>query len=428
MTLLNEEPAVADAAAPEPLPDDALSSDDGRDAPGKPMRIAVIGGRGLPSNYSGIERIWSELYPIIASRGHRVTCYCRPGVLGQERGEHRGVRLVTTPAPGGRSAETLTHSYTALRHALRRGDVHDGGKPFDLIALHALPPQWFSAMPRRWRVPLVSHVHGIDWQRQKWKDTPLAVGSRIIRHAERRMVRHADAVAACASNLVDYYKAAYGRVAHFTPNGVLVRPDDAPPHEPTLEKFGLAPEQFVVCVGRLVPEKRVEDAIAGFLAFADSFPRHKLVIVGEGLPGAYLDGLHNLASDRVIFTGLQSGDALETLFRHAAAYVTASELEGLPSSLLECMEYATPAVASSIAPHRQLLDDVEGYDLFFRVGDVGGLGRQLARVLSSPRHGRAVGLAQRRHVRAEYAWPAPAKRIERLYADVIAGRVRESAA
>ena len=160
--------------------------------PVRPMRIAAMGARGIPSNYSGIERIWGDLYPYLAARGHKITCYCRPGVIDGGRGEHAGVRLVTTGAPGGRSAETLSHSYTAMRHALTKGDVHDGGRPFDLIALHALPPQMFAAMPMRRGVPLVSHVHGLDWQREKWKRTPLGIGSRIIRAGERRMVRYAD--------------------------------------------------------------------------------------------------------------------------------------------------------------------------------------------------------------------------------------------
>ena len=395
------------------------------DPPGpaaRPMRIAAIGARGIPSNYSGIERIWANLYGLLAARGHQVTCYCRPGVIGSPLGTHNGVRLVTTNAPGGRSAETLSHTYTALRHALSRGDVHDGGAPFDLIALHALPPQMFAGMPRRRGVPLVSHVHGLDWQREKWRRTPLAVGSRVIRAAERRMVRHADAIAVCSANLVDYYRDAYGRAVHLMPNGIV--PDDRPftPDGPTLVRFGLRPGGFVACIGRLVPEKRIEDALAAFARLADRFPHHRLAIVGEAASPAYRSALESKAGDRVVFTGLLTGRALETLFRAAAAYVTASELEGLPSSLLECMEAATPAVASDIPPHRQLLGDVEGHDLLYPVGGVAALADRLARVLADPGAARVVGEAQRRYARQHYAWPLLAERIERLYADTIAAR------
>ena len=394
--------------------------------PVRPMRIAAVGARGIPSNYSGIERIWSDLYPYLAARGHQITCYCRPGVIEGETGEHAGVRLVTTGAPGGRSAETLSHSWTALRHALRRGDVHDGGRPFDLIALHALPPQMFAALPMRHGVPLVSHVHGLDWQREKWRRTPLGIGSRVIRAAERRMVRYADDIAVCATGLVDYFRDTYGRDTHFIPNGVMPCDENFEPDAATLRSFGLSAGGFVVCVGRLVREKRVEDAVAAFLRLKSQFPHTqrmaaaKFVVVGEGPPGGYVESLRALGGEHVVFAGLQRGVALEALFRAAAAYVTASEMEGLPSSLLECMEYATPAVASAIPPHRQLLGGVDGYDLFADVGDVDGLARQLGRVLLDPDRAARVGAAQRRFVRANYSWPVLAERTEHLYGEAIA--------
>ena len=313
-----------------------------------------------------------------------------------------------------------------MRHALTRGDVHDGGRPFDLIALHALPPQMFAAMPMRHGIALVSHVHGLDWQREKWRRTPLGVGSKIIRHAERRMVRYADDIAVCATALVDYFRDTYGRDTHFIPNGVM--PDDTPfaPDAATLDSLGLTAGRFVVCVGRLVQEKRVEDAVGGFLRLRERHaddPRvagAKFVVVGEGPPGGYVEELKKLASEHVVFAGLQRGAALATLFRTAAAYVTASEMEGLPMSLLECMEGGTPAVASGIAPHRQLLGGVDDYDLFFDVGDVPAIARQLGRVLRDDGFGRGVADAQRRYVRANYSWPVLAERTERMYAEAIA--------
>ena len=225
---------------------------------------------------------------------------------------------------------------------------------------------------------------------------------------------------------MDYFRDTYGRETSFIPNGVM--PDDRPfeADAATLDRFGLTAGGFVVCVGRLVQEKRVEDAVSGFLRAKSQFqhvPRiaaAKFVVVGEGPPGGYMDGLKKLASNDVIFAGLQRGAALATLFRCAAAYVTASEMEGLPMSLLECMEGGTPAVASGIPPHRQLLGGVDGYDLFFDVGDVAALARQLGRVLCDPAFGGQIAAAQRRFVRANYSWPVLAERTERMYLETVA--------
>ena len=97
-------------------------------------------------------------------------------------------------------------------------------------------------------------------------------------------------------------------------------------------------------------------------------------------------------------------------------------------SLLECMECRTPAVASSISPHRQLLEGVDGYDLFFEVGDADGLARRLARVLSDRRCAAAVADAQQRFVRANYSWPVLAERTERMYFEAIARHAVRNAA
>ena len=57
-------------------------------------------------------------------------------------------------------------------------------------------------------------------------------------------------------------------------------------------------------MGRLVPEKRVEDLIAAFRPIARAF---RLAIVGKGgYTGRYVDHLRGLAADdpRIVFTGL----------------------------------------------------------------------------------------------------------------------------
>ena len=70
----------------------------------------------------------------------------------------------------------------------------------------------------------------------------------------------------------------------------------------------------------------------------------------------------------VIFTGYQYGPILEELFSSARAYVTASELEGLPITLLEALSYGVMCVTSHIGPHRELMETLPGQS--FPVGDV----------------------------------------------------------
>ena len=129
----------------------------------------------------------------------------------------------------------------------------------------------------------------------------------------------------------------------------------------------------------MVPEKRVEDIIKAYLLN----PRGcSLVVVGDNAAaGQYMKDLLKMASNTpsVIFTGYQFGPVLEELFSNARAYVTASELEGLPITLLEALSYGVICVTSNIGPHRELTDSLKP-GLSFPVGDVGGNSKFMDRV------------------------------------------------
>jgi len=125
----------------------------------------------------------------------------------------------------------------------------------------------------------------------------------------------------------------------------------------------------------LVPEKRMEDIIKAYLLN----PRgYSLVIVGDNASaGQYMNDLIKLAENTpsVIFTGYQFGTVLEELFSNARAFITASELEGLPITLLEALSYGIMCVTSDIGPHRELMETLPG--LTFPVGDIPAIAKQM---------------------------------------------------
>lgn len=379
------------------------------------LRIAAIGLRGLPSAYSGLERSSEGLYAELARRGHEITVYCRPEYVPAPGATHRGIRLQSAPALKRRSLDTLSHVTASTLHALVRGR-------HDVIHLHALAPGLLAPLCRLAGVPVVGTVQGLDWQRAKWK----GAGSAVLRRAERALVRNADEIIVVSRDLQAYFAETYGRATRWVPNGVepvaAHSADDAAAHARALADLGLEPGSYVLFAGRLVPEKRVQDLITAFRAVPGP---QRLAIAGEG---GYTDGyvreLHELAAadPRITFTGFQSGTALEALFRNAAAYVLPSELEGLPMSLLECMQYGTPAIASGIPPHVELLGDVAGYDLFFPAGDAAALADRLQRVLSDPARYAPVAARAQDHVRRAHSWRAVADATEAVFDDVLSRR------
>lgn len=378
------------------------------DALDQPMRIAVIGTRGVPSAYSGLETVTERLYAILADRGHQVTVYCRSGTVLGEDGAYRGIRQVRIPAFPRRSVETLSHVGASLAHAMLRGE-------YDLVHLQALAPGLFAPLKNLWRTATVSTIHGLDWQRAKWK----GLGGSVLHRAERSLVRHVDDIAVVSRDLERYFRETYGKPTTYIPNGVNETAPDFHAGEAILTRFGVARGRYLVYVGRLVPEKRVEDLIRGFRRVKTDC---KLLLVGEGgYTDDYVTALQSLAADdhRVQFAGRQEGEVLEALFSNAAMFVLPSELEGLPSALLEAMEFGVAAVVSDIPPHRELLGQTPGYDLFFPPKNTDALVARIERVLANPDAYRAVALRAQEFVRREFSWGAIADRTERFYRDAV---------
>ena len=109
----------------------------------------------------------------------------------------------------------------------------------------------------------------------------------------------------------------------------------------------------VLHVGRLVPNKRIEDLIKTHYWLTRSVPRARLLIVGEGETNPYAQGVrkltHELKVPGVFFAGHVSSAALTAYYRSAGVYLCLSEHEGFCVPLVEAMYFAVPIVARAAA-------------------------------------------------------------------------------
>ena len=340
------------------------------------LHIAVVGLRGLPDTYSGMERVCEELYPGLAARGHRVTVFsgtAAPLASIPDGGNgDDGITLVRTSGLRWAPAQTLSRAVSSIaRIAAVGGDTG----AVDVVHLHALAPGLTAWAYRLLRVPTVLTVHGLDWRRARWRGP----GSRVLKLAERSAVRFADKMIVVSSELQDYYRDIYGRATHLIHNAIDFAAQDRPGRPEVLREWGLMPRGYVLFVGRLVPEKRVEDIVR---AVRLGRVPTTLAVVGDG-PSDYVARVRRLADGdgRVVFLGIQDRPAIRELIRGACATVSASELEGMPLSLLESVAQGIPAIASDIPPHREAFATAPGYGLFFPTGDVAALATRLRHVV-----------------------------------------------
>ena len=332
------------------------------------LRIAMLGHKRIPSREGGIEIVVEELSTRMVQLGHSVTCYNRKGhhVSGAEfdgevKSEYKGVKLKTVPTIEKKGLAAVTSSLFASLFAAVGS--------YDVVHIHAEGPAFFCWLPKLFRKRVIVTVHGIDWQREKWKS---GFGSKFIRQGEKNAVKYADEIIVLSKGVKNYFKDTYGRETRFIPNGVN-RPEIQNANLIT-EKLGLTKDSYILFLGRLVPEKGIRYLVE---AFKNVKTDKKLVIAGGSSDtDSFMAELKELAKgdDRILFTGFVQGAMLDELYSNAYIYTLPSDLEGMPLSLLEAMSYGNCCLVSDIPECAEVVEDKA---LIFKKADVKDLQSKL---------------------------------------------------
>lgn len=334
----------------------------------KQLKIAMMGQKRVPSREGGIELVVEELCTRMVQKGNQVTCYNRSGhhVSGSQydvgkQNNYRGIRLKQVPTIEKKGLAAVSSSFfAALCCAF--------GK-YDVVHIHAEGPAFFSWIPKICGKKVVVTVHGLDWQREKWKS---GFGAKFIHQGERNAVKYADEIIVLSEGVKEYFQETYGRNTRFIPNGV--NKPEIREAELITEKYGLTKDSYILFLGRLVPEKGIRYLIE---AFQNVDTDKKLVIAGGSSDtDEFSQELKKLAEDdpRIIFTGFVQGRMLEELYSNAYIYTLPSDLEGMPLSLLEAMSYGNCCLTSDIAECTEVVEDKA---LAFKKSDVKDLKEKL---------------------------------------------------
>ncbi len=358
----------------------------------------MIGQKGLPATFGGVEHHVEQLGTRLAALGHEVVVYTRPSYSDPGLSAYKGIQLRSRPSIATKHLDAITHSFLSSLDSRRQ--------PFDIVHYHAIGPCLTAPLARRRDRHLVATVHGQDWRRAKWN--PLA--RLALQTAENMALNTPDATIVVSKTLSDFYKAEGAQSVHYIPNGVATTREDDPGFVASL---GVDSGEYAVYVGRLVPEKGAHDLIAAWRCLNTS---KKLVIVGgASFTDDYVRGLHGAGGD-VIFTGYLYGAQLASVFRHAGLFVLPSLLEGLPIVLLESLAYGTPVLASDITPNREVLGDQGDY---FRAGDVDDLALRLSQLLPRMRELKTRTAELQQRVTHEYDWDRVTEATVALYASLL---------
>ena len=367
------------------------------------MRIAFLNWRdSTHPEGGGAEKYAETVCEGLADAGHDVTMLCsaHPGAPREE--QRNGVRVLRQGGRLGVYAASLRR-LVALERAEGRFDVvvdTQNGVPF-----------WARAATRTPVVMLVHHVHREQWPivfgpvsaRVGW-----ALESRVAPRAFRGQ-QYVAVSQRTRDELIELgVSPAAVAVIH---NGTDPPPADSGPRHP---------EPRLVVLGRVVPHKRIEHALAVTARLRTRHPGLRLRIVGDGW---WSDRVRAAAvalrvEDRVDILGFVDEQTKHAELAAAWVALAPSIKEGWGLSVVEAASHGTPTVAYTGAGglSESIVDGRTGV----LVDDLDGLTAAVDDLLTQPATRQALGAAAIEHA-AHFTWARSVQAWESLLADRAAG-------
>lgn len=370
------------------------------------LKVAMIGHKHVPSREGGVEIVVEELSTRMAKKGIDVTCYNRSGKHALDKKqevenikEYKGVKLKKVLTIDKKGLAAMTSSFFgSIRILFSKNNV---------VHFHAEGPSAMIPIIKFFsKKRIVVTIHGLDWQRAKWG----GFATKYIKFGEKMAVKYSDEIIVLSENVQKYFKEKYNRDTNFIPNGV---------NEPEIkeaniikEKFDLNKDNYILFLGRIVPEKGIHYLID---AYKQIYTDKKLVIAGgaSDTSSYYQELIENSKNnEKIIFTGFVQGQELEELYSNAYIYVLPSDLEGMPLSLLEAMSYKNCCLTSDIPECKMVMED---NGVTFKKSDVNDLKEKLQYLVDNVDVVNGYKNKSQEYVLRKYNWDEVLDKTLKLY-------------
>lgn len=332
------------------------------------MKIVVTGTRGIPNVLGGVETHCEELYPRIAAKGFEIYVIRRKNYVNDTLKEYKGVHLIDIKAPKRKTFEAIIHTYKAIWTARKLRA--------DLVHIHAIGPALLVPLARLLRLKVVFTHHSLNYEHVRWS----IIAKWMLRLGERWGCRHADKLIVISQSIRKLVADKYRRAdAYLIYNGVSA--PEFVKDTSYLDELGVKKGNYIISVGRFVPEKNYHQLIHAFVSLKAG--NCKLVLVGDtNIEDNYSRMLKQMARENgVVLTGFIKGKKLHSLLTHAKCFVLPSSHEGLPIALLEAMAYRLPIIASDIPANLEIRLDEKSY---FHLNDEQELAGKIKQVINAP--------------------------------------------
>ena len=368
---------------------------------GRKLRLAICGGRGIPSTYSGTETFFIELAPRLAERGHDVIVYCRKRLFPERPAAYRGVRLVYLPSIETKTMGTLTHTLACMIDVLRR--------QVDAMLVTNVANAFHCAIPRMFGQNCALNVDGIEWERGKWGPFGRRYFYWNARMCGKILPRGIVTDAYAMRKLyLEKFKTpsvciAYGGNIEHSENSGIVR------------QYGLEPGSYYLIASRLVPENNAALIVEGF---RKACSQRVLAIAGDAnYRSSFIDELKSRAGNHVRFLGhVGNIEHVKELHCNCYAYIHGHMMGGTNPALLKALGFGNCVLAHENPFNSEVLGD---YGLLFR--DAEDLAQKIHLIENNPELAEKYRQRAPERIRLAYSWDHITDQYEELFYQLAAG-------
>ena len=132
------------------------------------------------------------------------------------------------------------------------------------------------------------------------------------------------------------------------------------------KKYNLDINKIIyISTGSFIPRKRIEETIKGFLKA--NIKESILLLLGDGILFKALYSKYAMHKN-IIFYG--KTNKVEEFLQLSDVFISSSESEGLPNSVIEAISCGLPVILSNIPQHKEILDELKELGKVYELGNI----------------------------------------------------------
>ena len=362
--------------------------------------VFIIGARGYHSNYGGWETFVSNLVDYYEDENtiFHISMFTDENLKEYKVNENIIVNPITVKTSG--SAKMFLYTIKAFKYYIKYVKENNIKSPYFYI----LGLKLFNYLGLKKKVVdklginIIVNPDGLEWKRSKWS-YPV---KKFFLMSEKLMLKNAGLIICDSLGIEEYLIEKYPKlkgktkyIAYGYEEVDLKKVNE----KKVLDEYSLKKDEYILMVGRCVPENNYELIIREFM---ESSIDKNLVIISNLSSTNYSGKLMDMAKDdtRIVFIdGVYDRQKLATIRKNAFAYIHGHSVGGTNPSLIESLSLTDLNILYDVNFNRYAGDDT---CLYFK--EEGSLTKILNNERILKKYKKQLGPKAKKRVKENFTW------------------------